>query len=837
MTLMKCTLSLVTLVLSSYLFTLPAAVIYVNQFATGNNTGLTWPDAYRDLQTALAIAEAGDEIWVAGGDYKPTTVADRQATFEVPPGVAVYGGFAGTETSLAERDWTTFPTFLNGDIGIPGDHRDNSYTVITIMDPDARNILDGFDIRNGAANNQEIGTPAYDPARIGGGLLISTSAKDHDYQLTVRNIRFFNNYAEAGGAVYGDARERNNIGIAFINCTFELNQAGNGGAFMTGLGNTGPGGIRFTDCTFFNNSAINRGILHILTDTEQAGLVEIANCAFLENERNLIYVRNTAADHLLSVRVSGSTFRSNNSDNDGFNLFSISSRTLHLTLDSLTFRGNKGYNQLIGLGEPDTVLLRESIFVGNEVITLMEGRPRFFLAEHCQISQNKLQSSGIRMEGIDLRVQDCLLEANESRSLLELNEDRAGGPVYEEGAYSELLNCLLRDNIAETTIRMGGDSLLVESLEVIDSETAGQGELEFSARKSTVVNSLFIRPTIMDNKGALYNSISESELNFINCTFFNYVDSEYGALLFREQPLEDADTVQIRFHNSILWDELEAGHPLFRLQNAKLSLAHSLLQANDCDTLYRAEPTYYGSILPAAVICETGNLYGLAPRFKGVEKEDFSLQACSPAVNAGQLSFLPPGLTRDLSGSNRMVHGAVDLGAYEYQGDFPVLQVEADIVAASGPLEADGQITIDPLAEATPGYTYQWNTGDTTKLITGLIPGAYTLTLTDGNGCTESFTFTVDFTNKIVDPLQEWGASLFPNPVRTSQVGSLQLPDNEKSIRTLRLFTFQQQLLWEKEYRANEPIQDLPSPPMSGMYLLELVDRSGRRGYLRWLVQ
>ena len=42
-------------------------IIYVNAGAAGGNNGTSWTDAYTDLQSALARASAGDEIWVAKG--------------------------------------------------------------------------------------------------------------------------------------------------------------------------------------------------------------------------------------------------------------------------------------------------------------------------------------------------------------------------------------------------------------------------------------------------------------------------------------------------------------------------------------------------------------------------------------------------------------------------------------------------------------------------------------------------------------------------------------------------------------------------------------------------
>ena len=45
----------------------PNRIIYVNQNATGNGDGTSWENAFPDLQSALEVAQAENEIWVAQG--------------------------------------------------------------------------------------------------------------------------------------------------------------------------------------------------------------------------------------------------------------------------------------------------------------------------------------------------------------------------------------------------------------------------------------------------------------------------------------------------------------------------------------------------------------------------------------------------------------------------------------------------------------------------------------------------------------------------------------------------------------------------------------------------
>lgn len=149
-------------------------VIYVDRSATGPSpNGTTWYRAFRNLQDALAGATSGDEIHIADGTYDPDqgtgqTPGDREASFDIPDGVILRGGYAGYGASNPDaRDLTAHPTILSGDLN--GDdlwgilnRDDNSYHVVTI---DGGAKLDGLTIVNGQADGPY-------PHHSGGGILI-----------------------------------------------------------------------------------------------------------------------------------------------------------------------------------------------------------------------------------------------------------------------------------------------------------------------------------------------------------------------------------------------------------------------------------------------------------------------------------------------------------------------------------------------------------------------------------------------------------------------------------------------------------------------------------------
>ncbi|RYZ19422.1 MAG: DUF1565 domain-containing protein, partial [Chitinophagaceae bacterium] len=97
-------------------------IYYVS--TTGNDVydGTSWVTPFRTVQKALATATlAGTQIWVAKGTYYPdevdgTNTNDRMASFAMKNGVALYGGFSGSETQLSQRNWKTYRTTLSGDI-------------------------------------------------------------------------------------------------------------------------------------------------------------------------------------------------------------------------------------------------------------------------------------------------------------------------------------------------------------------------------------------------------------------------------------------------------------------------------------------------------------------------------------------------------------------------------------------------------------------------------------------------------------------------------------------------------------------------------------------------
>jgi hypothetical protein len=258
------------LVLGALSSSAQAAVRYVNVgLTTGADDGSSWENAYRTVDgvsRALTASVSGDQVWVAAGTYEPTSGTARTVFINLKTGVAVFGGFVGTETDLAQRDPGANATILTGDLsrndnGTTTNLADNSYHVVSASGVAATAVLDGFTVTGGYANGATASN--YDK---GGGIIILSGG-----QPAIRNCRFINNRCTFGGG----AGYVLSAGGSFTDCDFIDNLGGSyGGAF-----DTNAGAVTWTGCLFRNNQAARAGAIETFGSASRS----ITNCVFIQN--------------------------------------------------------------------------------------------------------------------------------------------------------------------------------------------------------------------------------------------------------------------------------------------------------------------------------------------------------------------------------------------------------------------------------------------------------------------------------------------------------------------------------------------------------------------------
>ncbi len=331
-------------------------IIYVKKGSNGN--GDSWASPISELADALIgakslnVATPGKvkQIWVAGGVYKPMynpadnafgIPAGRNNTFLLVKDVQVYGGFAGTETALVQRDLSIVAnqTVLSGDyngddvlsgygatLNLTG-NAENAYQVVMAAGDAGTALLDGFTISGGNANGgnlPQINAQQFLVGSWGGGMYASNSPT-----LAVNKLRFVANKASTGGgmAINGSGTAPQMQALVFAqnyaeqsggalysaqnmnltNCAFTGNKSADlAGALLK------AGGILLADrCFFAGNASANSG--GAIYDQSGQGNTYI-NTVFVANQSGnkggglfVGNIFNTRTNNFINCTFSGNT--------------------------------------------------------------------------------------------------------------------------------------------------------------------------------------------------------------------------------------------------------------------------------------------------------------------------------------------------------------------------------------------------------------------------------------------------------------------------------------------------------------------------------------------------
>lgn len=269
---MSCAIVLLFMMIPQAAKSADEIIIYVDQAASGSANGQSWADAYTDLQVAIANADANSQIWVAKGTYRPST-SDPSVSFTLKNDVGIYGGFAGNETLLSQRDWQQNLTILSGDLA--NDDQDNGTDIIT----DTHNI-GGTNSEHVIVTNGLTNTAVLDGFTITAGHNFYDGAGmwNVNSSPTLTNLHFAGNSADRGGGIFNDQSNP-----TLTNITFSYNHASSVGAglfntmskpiirnsrFYQNIANFGDGGgmanqansdVTIEDVVFEENSAYYSG--------------------------------------------------------------------------------------------------------------------------------------------------------------------------------------------------------------------------------------------------------------------------------------------------------------------------------------------------------------------------------------------------------------------------------------------------------------------------------------------------------------------------------------------------------------------------------------------------
>ncbi len=686
---------------------------YVNINASGNNNGSSWGDAYTDLSDALLNTSTG-EIWIAAGTYHPGSgTADSSSTFFINAPIALYGGFAGTESSINERDIENNPTFLSGDIldndqvNIFDSNKTDNVQHVIVVDSLLANpvIFDGLNIIGG--HTSDISDQSEFFWRGGGIFTYST--------IQVNNCHFQNNFGRSGAGVYVSPSVSTGGGInssftassfsnnnsssqsagIFLNeisdvtisdCDFSNNQTTRGAFYPLYCSN-----VSIDNCTFSNNATNSNTAFGGAVFNWNSTDVTFSNCIFTENSAGnggaLFYNGSEVDINASNLVLYNCTFTDNQAfDFGGGGLYDFSSS---LTIDSCTFEDNNGPNggHLFLGGSDKEVIIQKSTFLrgtanfgaahtcyGTNANYILEdnnyntgvantsgggiivGFQANLMATNCTFSENQAQFGGAiytQNDSTFVNYENCIFEANSSET--------SGGAIYQnggiQGAYN---NCQFLLNIAE----------------------------EFGGAIFANVNSDDLEPGLLDLNNTIFNfnnsdiqggavNLSNIDANISNCLIVNNfvaLDGNSGGAISNNTG--DSTNTELNIINStIAFNQAPIGAGISQFTDDDESFANMTIQ--NCILINNGNNYEIEEGSPT-VVSNGGNISSDAStigildnasdqheiddmKFVDAPAFDYHLTAESPAVDAGESANAPP---TDLDGNPRI--GEVDAGSYEF---------------------------------------------------------------------------------------------------------------------------------------------------------------------------
>lgn len=749
--------------------------IYVNQNATGANNGKGWANAYTDLKTALTAAQAGDEIWVAAGVYKPAdTGGSQNATFTINKNLAVYGGFSGSECYLHERNIALNPTVLSGDLNgndVEDDfsaatRSDNVLHVVSITTAaSVGTVLDGFIIEGGHTDS---GTTN------GGGINCQGAP-------AIRNCIFRQNYCIGSGAgIFVSAFGAQ--GFSMENCRFDKNMASStagsaGGGGMSVQNVKGPG-FTISGCTFDGNKADWIGGLDVENSN---GLVEGTTFTGNSTPRHGggLRIRYQQGHNNLFFKVRDCLFENNLAAFGGGVYTLLSSQNCSIEVSKTEFRGNvaqtpmlSGWDNsyggfgayLINTATNTTISIDSCFFEGNK-------------------SSSYYAALGVETEapGLTAEVRNCTFKEN----ITTVYSSTAGIlPFGPNGTVNALVeNCLFENNEAVYTAGLGigavetqGD-FVVRNCHFLNNKAKQGSALTLygdpGSNAGFVVEDCVLENNKADEDGAL-TLLASSPLfkaHIDRCIIRNNESSAGGAI---SALCDDPATFPLTpvspdfvIANSLI--EGNTGGPSvavdsvlgIRLINCTVANNHGGIQLSDFGSIILQNtilnnPGYseYQAITNNVTFTSNGSniigdnsLDGLLlpsdkpqtdPLFAG--PGDYQLTAASPGVDAGNNNGVTS--ATDLAGAARIQGSRVDIGAYE-SGFTPVREAFAgEVMTWPNPATAFLNLRL-PEGVSGPYFTEVLdangrlvsvqNPGEGHKLdIQNLAPGDYTLKVRAG---------------------------------------------------------------------------------------------------------
>ncbi|MGO3707350.1 beta strand repeat-containing protein, partial [Mesonia hippocampi] len=635
-------------------------ILYVNKNVIGGNgSGDSWANAIPELADALLWARTEQhinnnwlqndslQIYVAKGTYKPlysardvnyTANENRDNAFVMLKNVQLYGGFAGTETSLANRDLsiTVNASILSGDLNGDDIITGNADTPITNIDENAYHVvisagdvgsalLDGFSLTRGNANgiygisvNQELVGQNF-----GGGIYNLASSP------TLTNLNITENNAKAGGGI----ANTENASPTLTNLTITNNTAHFGGGIVNDSASPTLTNLSITG----NTTTYNGGGIH----NQNASSPNLTDVTITANtaQSGAGINNNTSSPTLTNVNITGNTAITAGGGIADANNSSSSLTNVTITANTAKFGGGmNNYNS-----SPSLTRVTITANTANNSGGGMYSDSSTLNLTNVHISGNTASSgAGIYSDSSKLNL-----------TKVEITENIAnnnGGGMYSNSSTFNLTNVHISGNTAEN----------------------GGGIINWNNSSSNLTNTSIIGNIATNIGGGLAND--NSSLSLTNVTIAGNTANQVSAM-------HSQNNSAITINNTLVWGDIN-------YNNSTYTASYSLIEGDNNTSNGNIDAT---GLNETDIFTDPANAdYNLKDGNPAINTGDNSLYT-------GDINN-----DTDLAGNPRLYDNIIDMGAYESQTPTIILTPDANNILYVNKNVTGGTQAGDSWANAIP---------------------------------------------------------------------------------------------------------------------------------------
>ena len=393
-----------------------------------------------------------------------------------------------------------------------------------------------------------------------------------------------------------------------------------------------------------------------------------------------------------------------------------------------------------GVNGTFTLVSALPIIANNGTLTFTgNGRANTIISGNNQLNTFRLAG------GVTLTFNDLTLERGNGESA-----DLAGC-IHMNGGTVTLNNVALQScrggNFSRGAINNNGSLFINHSLLLNSSDYAGNGGAVSNTGTLVITDSIF--DTAQGLRGGLIYNGTGARVTAYNSIFRGgYAFDGYGGALYNKG--------SATFYNSTISGNRASysEDAIYNFTNASLTLYNSIVVHGTHAGGRHNLCTNFGSLTARNTLFEDGScgvtngVNGNLTGNNGSLNGDLTLQVGSIAINAGNNSLIPVGITTDLAGNPRIQDGTVDMGAYEalLEPPTPTPTSTSTETPTATPTSTDTPTatpTSTDTSTATPTYTATFMpTSTDTPTSTGTSTSTPTLTPTSTDTPTLTATAT-----------------------------------------------------------------------------------------------